>query len=560
MRRFIMMMAIVVLTTCIWAQTEIEENTAQDSLKIENVIIDTLEERIDPKLLLDEMNNFLDEKKKSEDDFFLPHLIYQENFHLSSPFNLNMRITKNGFSEIPFATENLQTVQNNRNIFKTIYKRGNIFYNSWEYSLPAALTETYMGLGDNNMNNIAVSLMKGSIFGIPKLDMQLDYLGEKGIWQGYEDEVIQNFHLHLIYNLNFARIHFDNNIIDQSLPSGKDIYENLGYMYPNFSASNKENVYSIKIENNIVDIGLKYKYNNYKIENFFRKERNLTQVLVKKKFAMQNHQLDLSYEFISEDIVINSYSNSIINDRSNSYHIFSADQDSNIFGFNIGNTGFFRDNNNYKLDSNLKKKIFHGFSLCGELNASSTEFYPNVNSNNLLNQIRSGIGGGLSLDLSHIRTKIIMGQHQYEDFIGNYFDMHSKLFLNFTKNINIKLDQWLRNEQTNFRTELNTEIISFPEWQMSNLLEIKYLLKYNNAIKLGLRHIYHSNYSYYLDGCESPFTSHTQNFDAYLKIQLTNNFEISVDAVNLTNNKIMFTNYNHPGTHFNFNVHWIFMN
>ena len=224
MKRTLILIAIVILTACIWAQMEMEENTAQDTLNIETVVIDTLKEKIDPKLLLVELNDFLQEKRETEDDFFLPHLIYKENFHLSSSFNLNMRIRKNGFSEIPFATGNLQTVQNNRNIFKTIYKRGNIFYSSYGYSLPVAITETYMGLGEIDMNNISVSLMKGSILGIPKLNMQLDFLGEKGIWQGYENEVIQNFHLHLSYDLNFAKVHFDNSLIDQTLPGEKDIH------------------------------------------------------------------------------------------------------------------------------------------------------------------------------------------------------------------------------------------------------------------------------------------------------------------------------------------------
>jgi len=95
---------------------------------------------------------------------------------------------------------------------------------------------------------------------------------------------------------------------------------------------------------------------------------------------------------------------------------------------------------------------------------------------------------------------------------------------------------------------------------VSNFLELTYFLKHSNAIKIGLKHIYHSNYSYTLDDIEMIFMNETHNFDAYLKIQLTERFEISVDAVNLTNNSIMFTNYDHPGTHFNFNVHWIFVN
>ncbi len=124
-RRLFLILATVVLITSVWAQAELEEATQSDTLNIQTVVIDTLEERIDPKILLVEMNGFLAEKRKNEDYLFLPHLIYKENFHLSSPFNLNMRITKNGFSEIPFTTSTIQTVQNNRSIYKTNYKRGN---------------------------------------------------------------------------------------------------------------------------------------------------------------------------------------------------------------------------------------------------------------------------------------------------------------------------------------------------------------------------------------------------------------------------------------------------
>ena len=562
MRRTLILIIIVILTISIWAQTEMEENTAQDTLNIETVVIDTLKEKIDPRLLLVEMNTFLDEKREIEDQLFLPHLIYKENFHLSSPFNLNVRIRKNGFSEIPFATGNLQTVQNNRNIFRTIYKRGNIFYNSYGYSLPVAITETYMGLGDKDMNNISVSLMKGSILGIPKLDMQLDYLGEKGIWQGYENEVIQNFHLHLSYDLDFARIHFDNSMIDQTLPGEKDINN---YAYSTESAFNKENEYSITVENKIIDLGLKYKYNDYKIEDKFRKERDLIQVLAQKKIQIPNHQLDLSYEFVSEDITINNYSNpdtTLITNDDNSFHILSGNHESNILGFNIGNTCYFQDENNFQFDSEVIKQIFHGFSFFGEYSTLSDEYFPNYLPTFLQHQTKSRIGGGILINPYQLRSKITMGQQTIEEFIGEYFEVQNTLNMKISKNVGIKIEQWLKNERTTIliHDDNNYNLHSYPEWQMLDLLEITYFLKYNNSIKLGVKHIYHSNYSYTLDDLEVIFRNDTQNFDAYLTIQLTDKFEISVDAINLTNNKIMFTNSKHPGTHFNVNVHWIFVN
>lgn len=558
MRKFIIIIiAIVILTTYIWAQTELEEDAPQDTLNTETAILDTLEERIDPKLLLIEMNNFLDEKRKMEDDLFLPHLIYKENFHLSSPFDLNVRIKKNGFSEIPFATGNLQTVQNNRNIYNTIYKRGNISYNSLEYSLPAAITETYMGLGDIDMNNISVSLMKGDIFGFPAFDMQLDYLGEEGKWQGQTNEVSKNFHLNLSYDLDFARIHFDNSLIDQTLPGEKDINN---YSYPFKSVSNKENEYSIKVENNNIDLGFKFIRNDYKLDDYFVKKRDLMQVLAQKRFNSKYLELNLSYEFISEDILLDSDVIYAKIDRSSSYHMFSVDQDVNILGFKIGNTAYCKDKNNFQIDSELIKELFHGFSLYVGYNNLSTEYYPELFSTNLLNQTRLSISGGIMMKYPFLNSKFTYGQHNVNNFQSDFYDIHNSLHINITKNIHLNYELWLRNEQPDFLFDNNPEILTYPEWQISDLLELSYLLKYNNAIKLGLKHIYHSDFSYYYDACETPTTTDTQNFDAYLKIQLTDKFEISVDAINLTNTNIMFTNSDHPGTHFNFNVHWIFVN
>ena len=562
MRKFIIILAIVVFSTYILAQTEMEENTAQDTVNTEIAILDTLEERIDPKLLLAELSNFLDDKREMENDLFLPHLIYKENFHLSSPFNLNIRITKNGFSEIPFATGNLQTVQNNQNIYNTIYKRGNIFYNSLEYSLPVAITETYMGLGDIDMNNISFSLMKGDIFGIPSFDMQFDFLGEKGIWLGYNNEVSQNFHLHLSYDLNFAKIHFDNSEIDQTLPGKKDIYN---YAFPTESASNKEKEYTITIENKIIDIGFKYKNNDYKMDNIFRKERNLMQVLAQKKMQIPNHRLDLSYEIISEDITIKNYSNpdtTFITLSDNSFYIISGNHESNILEFSIGNTGYYQDKYNFQFDSEIIKQIFHGFIFFGEYSTLSNEYFPNYLPTFLQHQTRSRIGGGILINPYQLRSKITIGQHTIEEFVGEYYEIQNKLDMKIAKNIGFEIEQWLRNERTTICVEddNNYNLYSYPEWQISNLVEFTYFLKYNNAIKLGLKHIYHSSYSYTLGDMDTIFQNYTQNFDAYLKIQLTDRFEISVDAINLTNNEIMFTNYNHPGTHFNFNVHWMFIN
>ena len=531
-----------------------------DSLNTQPSVIDSLKENIDPKLLLTEMNNFLDEKRKMEVEFFIPQLIYNENFHLSSPFNLNVHIKKNGFSEIPFSIGNLQIIQNNQNIYNTTFKRGNVFYNSFGYSLPVAITETYMGLGDIDMNNISVSLMKGGILGIPKLSMQLDFLGEKGKWLGYEDEASQNLHLNLCYDFGFSKVHFNSSFIDQTLPGEKDIFS---YQYPFNSIINKEKEYSVTFENKILDLGLKYKLDNYELVELFNKDRDLIQAIAKKRFQTINHLINFSYEFVSEDIVIDDFSNSdtTLTVFSENYsHILSGDHESNILGFNIGNTGYYQDENNFQFDSEISKYIFKGFGIFGEYNTSSNEYSPNYLQSFLRFETRSRIGGGILFDPSFFKSKITIGKHIIEGFEGGYFDVKNELEFMLADNLELDFKLWLRNERTTIISVNDEFLKSYPEWQILDDFELIYHLKYDNAIKLGLKHTYHSNFSYTLDDLDMIFTNDTNNIDAYLKIQLTNRFEISLDAINLTNNPIMFINSDHPGTHFNFNVHWIFAN
>ena len=295
----------------------------------------------------------------------------------------------------------------------------------------------------------------------------------------------------------------------------------------------------------------------------FSKERDLLQVLAKKRFQIPNHFIDVSYEFVSEDIEIESYLNPDSIQTGfidNEYYIFSGDHESNILGFNIGNTAFYQDENNFQFDSELIKNVSNSLNILCEFTTKSDEYSANPLTIYPRKESRSNVGGGVLFDSEILNLKAIVGQHHIEDFNGNYRYLESTVNLGLTKNIGFIYDLWIRNEKSTYRVDNNNNVTKYPEWQISEIIELAYHLKYDNAIKLGVKHIYHSNYSYTLDDLEVIFRNDSQNFDAYLKIQLTDRFEISVDAINLTNNNIMFTDSNHSGTHFNFNVHWIFIN
>lgn len=565
MKKLKILSVIFILTISLCAQTEenqtdnisLEATSNSDSLSNKIVIYDSLDEQTKYRNILTEMNTFIKYKSKVEKNLLLPYLIYKENFHLASPFGVNLNIRRNGFTEIPFSISDIQKIQNNRNIYNTIYKRDNILFDRYKYDLPVAITEVYMGLGDIDMNHISVSVMKGGLFGIPTFDMQFDFIGEKGKWLGYEDEASQNFNLQLSYNILNSIIYFENTIIDQELPGEKDIYQ---YSYPQYVISNRENSYSISVENKLLDFGLKFVSNDYQMGDIFSQDRRLMQFLAKKNFQSINHNLELSFEALSEDIGIINYSNPDTIKREKTYNIFSYDQDSDMLGLQFGNTGYYKNENIYQHNSELIIKLFKEFSIIGEFATKSDEYFTDIFSNNPFIRSRSKVGGGVKVLLPFFNIKAIMGQHHIEDFNGNYFYLQNSIKTNLSKRIEFTIYTWFKNEKTTYRPENISNIINYPELQISNDLELKYNLAHNNALKLGLNHVYHSSYSYTLNDHEIIFNNSTQNLDARLAIQLTEKFEISVDAINLTNNKVWFINQDHPDTHFNFNVHWIFIN
>ncbi|MCF7858740.1 MAG: hypothetical protein K9N07_05375 [Candidatus Cloacimonetes bacterium] len=541
-----------------FAQIISDQDETNDEKQIERSKIDTLKQP-EQTLLLKKLELFLKTKENLENDFSLPHLVYSENFHLSSFFNPDVNIRKNGFTEIQSSTGSLQKIQNFRNIYKAVYKPGNIFYEPLNYSLPVALTETYMGLGDNDMNNIAVSLMKGDAFGIPDLDLQIDYLGEDGLWLSLENEISKNLRLYLVYDTGFARISFEHTTIDQRLSGMKNINS---YLFLNSSASYKVREYLLKVENKIVDLGMRFSADNYKIEEQFRKQSDVLQILVSKKLQTANHKLTLSSELIHADITNNDLSDqstTITTKQDSLYPIFFFDHESKIFAFKFGNTLTYQNKNNYYLNSEISKNIFTNLAIFTEYRTSAIDLKTSPSSILILDN-RSNLGGGVKIDLPFVTTKFKLGQHIINDLNSVFYELQNKLNFGLSQNFKINFKTWLRKEQSNFLVKKDPNILTFPEWQTSDQLELTYNLPYKNAVKIGFKHIYHSAFTFYLEDPESQFTSDSHNLDAYFKLQITERFEIWADLINLTNTKTMFNNFSHPGTHINFNVHWIFVN
>jgi len=538
-------------------QTEIE---ISDSLNTENTIVDTMNTSTENIDIYNKMDQFIKIKKHTEDELLLPYLIYNENFHLSTLFNFDVNIKENGFSKIPFATSTLQCIQNNRKIYNTKFKSGNLYYSNYAYSLPVAITESYMGLGDNDMNNIYFTFLKGSIFGINNLNVQLDFLGETGKWLGFENESTQNLDFHLYYELDSSVVHFNTSTVDQDLPGEKSIYLNK---FAFDTAKNNETEYSFIFENIIADLGIKYDKIDFKIADIFRQKRYQTQFLISKDLDFEDHFLNISDELIISDVTVSDKTEQdtirFIN-REETYNLVSYDHSSKVLGFTINNTGFYRNSNYYSHSSYLKQKLFFGLSLEGEFFKRSKEYYPNLNSINQENYDYSKSGIGLGLNSILMNLKIMYGQQSGDLSDENYLDLQNRINIPLTQKFRLTLKQWVGYKLNDISPENLAYIIELPKWQTSNYVQFIYEMDHNNAIKFGLNYHYHSDYYYLLDYADTIFENNSQNIDVQLIIQITDRFEISANAINITNQKVMFTNQSQSGTHFNFNVHWIFIN
>lgn len=566
MKKIIAFYSIMLLITTLNAQSpeEIDQFNIDisDSLNTENTIADTISSIAENIDIYNEMNQFLNVKRENENELVLSHLVYNENFHLSSPYNFDVYLKENRFSKIQFATSALQSIQNNRKIYEAKHIGENLTYNNYEYSLPVAITESYMGLGDNNMNNIYFSFLKGNILGVQNLNFQLDFLGEKGTWLGYEDESTQNMDIYLSYKLGSSIFHFNNSSVDQELPGEKSLYS---HQFAFDTTKNEETEYSFLLENKIVDLGIKYEKIDFKIEDKFFQERDLTQFLISKEIDLGNHSFILSDEFMVSDIKISDETvqdTITLIDREENYNLVSYNHNSRIKGLSICNTGFFRNSNYYSHYSELQQELLFGSSLVGEYFTRAKEYYPSINSISSQNYEYSKIGVGIGIKASFMNSKIVLGKQSTANAEENYLDFHNRFTLSITQKFSLNLKQWIGYEILDMSPENSAHIIDIPEWQAANYLQFVYDMDHNNAIKLGLNYHYHSDYSYLLDDLEynNRYNNSSQNLDIKLSLQITDRFEISADAINITDQKVMFTNQSHPGTHFNFNVHWIFIN
>ncbi|MCD4797056.1 MAG: hypothetical protein K8R49_07815 [Candidatus Cloacimonetes bacterium] len=518
---------------------QIEMNTV-DSLHITSAENDSLsaEAIIDTagsvlETLKNQLDEYLKEKRQTHRNLFIPHLIYKENFHLKSPFDPAIQFTKNGFTIIPFEVSNTHILQNYKPFFNTRCVRDNIFFIEDDYDLPVAFSESYLGLGDFDMNHVTATLKKGNILGIKNLHFEGDYIGQDGEWLGTREQS-RNYNIHLFCDLNWGKIHFYQTTIDQKI--NPNVLKDAPEIPEKDEIKEWISDSAILFENRFINIG-----GLIKTTEIDTMKRKLSEIMLTKSIKNDNNLLTLTYEYFRNTSV------------DSTFNIFSLNQSSDIYRFHLGNSGYFQNEDNYFLSSELSMKIFKPISLSVKHLTRQETGYRNLEPENRA-------GAGLIISPSFLRMEFIYGtetfdnSHGYESEDIRFFEMSNIINFNI-RSFGINLKRWML-----YRDVMN---LYLPTWQSKTILEVIYNMPYNNSIKLGLSHFYTSEYQFTCDGTDTIYNMKNLNLDAYLAFQITDRFEIKLDAVNLTNSDHLFaypSSSELPEFHVNFNVKWIFVN
>jgi len=501
--------------------------TEEDSLKINGSDIskdDTL--TVDLEMLKKQLNQIILDKKKKNIIRELPYVIFQENYHLKAPFDPEIIFSQNGFTIQPGLVSNLHLIQSYQLLYEADYLNDLIRFQNPTYGLPVTLADSYLALGDNDMNHVGIKLTKGNIFNLKDLNFGGAYLGYEGSWLGINEKSAA-YSLNLSYSLKDFIFFLDHNSIDQQIPRYK-----LTFIPESDDPSKvKYRLYDIssRISSPYLIAGLRYE--NTEAE---KNTIEILQFLLEKKFSWQNNDLTISFEQIRN-----------LDDDDNETR-FNSSGSARIGKFRIRETGFWQKKNNFMLNSDLSFYLWKSIGITTHYEKKKLE---------KLNAISFSEkkAAGISIEEKSIKTKLLAGLLRWGE---NYDFLEANIsFSPVIGRINSNL--------TSYLLVIDEKLETYPKWQARNYLDLTINLNHRNAIKFGLIHYYSSSYIYNPFDTNSSYEISTNSLDAYLAFQITDLFLIRLDAVNLTNTDTIFgieSPGNNPETHYNINVNWTFIN
>lgn len=433
--------------------------------------------------------------------------VYNEGFHIKTLNEINETIIVNGFSVFqPFRKQDF-SIQTYTPHFQAESYGKFIEFDNRNYDLKVPLTITYLGLGDEEMDHAYFSFHKGDLFNLKNLNLETSYLGTSGNWLNV-NEKMANINFHLWYKPKVGSIHYYASGINQ-----KSSEERYNFSFNEDRIDEREISHAIAYKSRFLDSGIKFSHTT--LDSL---ESDYQQFYVTAKVEKQDHKLDLTYETFWGD-----YDFSLIRFK----------QQSSLFNFHLNSYGFYRDDDVSQISSDLFyrwKSLRFGATY---INTDNTKDSKDI----LLNS---------SYENSYLRLSFNIGKRSCEDKEWDLFSSKNQLDIPY-KNVILRL-------QNRFENNINAPD-DYPEYQSVSTALLIFDMNYSNIIKFGISNHYASNYEV------DSLISNADNWDLFLKVQITKYFELYGNFNNIFDKKNMFSQINTvPGRHFTYGVKWIFIN
>jgi|GEM_PF-2262899 len=498
---------------------------AEAAARIEDTTIDTLNLTQGIK---DEIQKVLD----LQHTLPLPYLVHRENNHYFAPLENQLLLRWNDFSLHPWLVSQTHLYQSYSPLFHTSSSANGHQYNQANYVLPAALTETWLGIGDLDMTHAVVAFHKGFIMGQQNLALEVSYSGMAGDWYSQSDKA-SNFNGHLSYKTSAGNFHFYHTAINEETSTAALIPQMRCNAIANLHTTNN----AVMWETPLVNLGFRHQHNRVDISTQPDADQWIKSLLLRREFTLSHHQLTAAFEPTWID---NHYRTVATADHRFHSHFIST------------STTLHLDDDRLEAYSFGTLRLHPWMGACWELRArSDAPKYQNVWLNAINPQEKMTLAGGVTL-LPNSLNVCIMGGKTETDYLRDFLQIRTNGSLPW-RNYTLDISAWSR--------YLPDPGPWLPTWQINADAAIRMHLEHDNSVALGTSLIYASDYYSTWRDADSSWLTHAQNIDIYFTAAVSKLFEIEGRAVNILNHATLFEMVGtNPETHYNVSVRWFFKN
>ncbi|MCD4651419.1 MAG: energy transducer TonB [Candidatus Cloacimonetes bacterium] len=472
--------------------------------------------------------------------------IQKENNHLFGINSIPETVIRSGFYERASYITDFHYRQNWRIFYNIEDDSGYLRFKREVYSLPVAYSRTFLGTGDRNMNYAILSLRKGYLLNVKGWSGRFDYAGYEGNWLGVNEKV-GDFLFESLYESNIGNFRYHSSLLRHEIPARA-----LSLLYrpaTSFGAIDEE-IKEHQFSWSGREFEVSYRLRQDKYSSGFQSISTIEQTH-HALFLRKQHNIGI-FSFnggIQTDVSI---------DANPCYNLYAEAgvqpgklqlQMSYLGG--VKNTPYLATYIGWKLTENLK------------LRADARHRYKHEKyKKQSLREVHQEATGGLELQFSWLELTLNVGQRKTEqDF---------ELSEGATLSASVKETYWIsglagttvysigriRMKLTGESNFISTGVLfNLPRLQHVVAPEINYMLEHNNMLKCGAEFHYCGVYH----APELLSVPETKYLNAWFAIQITEHFQIRLDAHNLTN-EVNLYDVIPAAMHLNTGIRWIFIN